>query len=156
MSNYTRSRNGNTHVCPKQFSPFLYVIQVRTVLTFCQICLTVFSSLKVPSFKFCEEIPCWAKFIFIRNEVSAVSSCRAEQVWLVFLVIVGFCFVFTHSLAHDMFSVTACLHMACVIKQKDIKQWCAELSVDTDKVGSKLVGASSIMTLPSLSCLLCL
>ncbi|XP_076435370.1 cyclin-C-like isoform X2 [Babylonia areolata] len=28
----------------------------------------------------------------------------------------------------------ACLHMACVIKQKDIKQWCAELSVDTDKI----------------------
>ncbi|XP_067669409.1 cyclin-C-like isoform X2 [Haliotis asinina] len=28
----------------------------------------------------------------------------------------------------------ACLHMACVIKQKDIKQWFAELSVDMDKI----------------------
>ncbi|XP_050389545.1 cyclin-C isoform X2 [Patella vulgata] len=28
----------------------------------------------------------------------------------------------------------ACLHMACVIKQKDVKQWFAELSVDMDKI----------------------
>ncbi|XP_041357395.1 cyclin-C-like [Gigantopelta aegis] len=28
----------------------------------------------------------------------------------------------------------ACLHMACVIKQKDIKQWFAELCVDMDKI----------------------
>ena len=45
--------------------------------------------------------------------------------------------------------------MACVIKQKDIKQWCAELSVDTDKVsvtvavsGSPIVTLSSFHTLP--------
>ncbi|KAK3782774.1 hypothetical protein RRG08_035113 [Elysia crispata] len=28
----------------------------------------------------------------------------------------------------------ACLHLASIVKQKDIKTWCAELSVDNDKV----------------------
>lgn len=28
----------------------------------------------------------------------------------------------------------ACLHVACVVQQKDARQWFAELSVDMDKV----------------------
>lgn len=31
-------------------------------------------------------------------------------------------------------SFTAALHIACVIQQKDLKQWFAELSVDMDKI----------------------
>lgn len=31
-------------------------------------------------------------------------------------------------------SPTACLHVACVVQQKDARQWFAELSVDMDKV----------------------
>ena len=33
-----------------------------------------------------------------------------------------------------VFSVVASLHIACVIQQRDLKQWIAELSVDMDKV----------------------
>lgn len=29
---------------------------------------------------------------------------------------------------------TACLHVACVVQQKDARQWFAELSVDMEKV----------------------
>lgn len=32
------------------------------------------------------------------------------------------------------FPPTACLHVACVVQQKDARQWFAELSVDMDKV----------------------
>lgn len=34
----------------------------------------------------------------------------------------------------SFFSPTACLHVACVVQQKDARQWFAELSVDMDKV----------------------
>lgn len=33
-----------------------------------------------------------------------------------------------------MFPFAACLHVACVVQQKDARQWFAELSVDMDKV----------------------
>ena len=33
-----------------------------------------------------------------------------------------------------IFVFTAALHIACVIQQKDLKQWFAELSVDMDKI----------------------
>lgn len=32
------------------------------------------------------------------------------------------------------FRPAACLHVACVVQQKDARQWFAELSVDMDKV----------------------
>lgn len=32
------------------------------------------------------------------------------------------------------FPPTACLHVACVVQQKDARQWFSELSVDMDKV----------------------
>jgi len=33
-----------------------------------------------------------------------------------------------------LFIVAAALHMACVIQQKDVRQWFAELAVDLEKV----------------------
>lgn len=33
-----------------------------------------------------------------------------------------------------LFFPKACLHVACVVQQKDARQWFAELSVDMDKV----------------------
>lgn len=33
-----------------------------------------------------------------------------------------------------VFLPKACLHVACVVQQKDARQWFAELSVDMDKV----------------------
>lgn len=36
------------------------------------------------------------------------------------------------------FPPTACLHVACVVQQKDARQWFAELSVDMDKVRTAL------------------
>lgn len=32
------------------------------------------------------------------------------------------------------FPPTACLHVACVVQQKDARQWFSELCVDMDKV----------------------
>lgn len=34
----------------------------------------------------------------------------------------------------DLLNFTACLHIASVIQQRDLKQWLAECSVDMDKV----------------------
>lgn len=34
----------------------------------------------------------------------------------------------------SLFVPAACLHVACVVQQKDARQWFAELSVDMDKV----------------------
>ena len=42
------------------------------------------------------------------------------------------CFFFCERIV-SFFNV-ACLHMACVISQKDTKHWFAELNVDLDKV----------------------
>lgn len=39
----------------------------------------------------------------------------------------------------------ACLHVACVVQQKDARQWFAELSVDMDKV-SRLVSHSIVVS----------
>lgn len=33
----------------------------------------------------------------------------------------------------------ACLHVACVVQQKDARQWFAELSVDMEKVFFKIL-----------------
>jgi len=38
--------------------------------------------------------------------------------------------------------VAAALHMACVIQQKDARQWFAELAVDLEKVGIGMLIAS--------------
>lgn len=37
-----------------------------------------------------------------------------------------------------LFPPKACLHVACVVQQKDARQWFAELSVDMDKVRDAL------------------
>lgn len=39
---------------------------------------------------------------------------------------------------------TACLHVACVVQQKDARQWFAELSVDMDKVRTTSAALSKI------------
>lgn len=42
------------------------------------------------------------------------------------------------------FSPTACLHVACVVQQKDARQWFAELSVDMDKVSLTSVALQKV------------
>lgn len=42
-------------------------------------------------------------------------------------------------ISSSAFPPTACLHVACVVQQKDARQWFAELSVDMDKVRSVTV-----------------
>lgn len=48
-----------------------------------------------------------------------------------------FMFVVKHGLLSRFF-FPACLHVACVVQQKDARQWFAELSVDMEKVFFKI------------------
>eukprot|EP00064_Thunnus_orientalis_P003783 superscaffoldBa00000323_g3794 len=43
-------------------------------------------------------------------------------------------FIRCNVISSSAFPPTACLHVACVVQQKDARQWFAELSVDMDKI----------------------
>lgn len=51
------------------------------------------------------------------------------------IVLLCICDVTCWLLEFCLFAFPACLHVACVVQQKDARQWFAELSVDMEKVG---------------------
>ncbi|OWK01433.1 CCNC [Cervus elaphus hippelaphus] len=74
-------------------------------------------------------------YVFLASKVE-VLECEFYLLELMCIILIDLCSSMCRTWAKKTccFPLHACLHVACVVQQKDARQWFAELSVDMEKI----------------------